>query len=135
MLQRAIYVSDAVGTAGQSILSIAQIVGVSDINNRRDHITGVLMQYRGQFLQLIEGARVDVERLLKRLAADGRHENMRILIDKPIDRRCFGTQPMATVDVGAEIAALIGDRGLETLAGDQLLQLYHRAAEQLDMAA
>ena len=43
MLHRVIYASEAVGTMGASTLSIAQILGVSEPNNRRDHLsdTGV----------------------------------------------------------------------------------------------
>ena len=55
MLQRAIYVSDATGEAASNLLSLVQILGVSDVNNRRDHLTGVLLIHGGQFLQAIEG--------------------------------------------------------------------------------
>ena len=50
-LHRAIYVSDAVGGAATSLLVLAEILGASDRNNRRDGLTGVLMRHDGRFLQ------------------------------------------------------------------------------------
>lgn len=87
MLHRVIYASEAVGATGTSTLSIAQILGVAERNNRRDHITSCVMFHQGYFLQVIEGARVDVDRLLKRLAVDPRHSGLRILQDRPIPDR------------------------------------------------
>lgn len=135
MLQRAIYVSDAVGTAGNSILSIAQILGVSDANNRRDHLTGALMFHRGQFMQVIEGARVDVERLIKRLGEDPRHTNLRFLTNGPADSRQYGLRPMAQVEVKAEIAVLIGDLPLDALARAQVDAVFLAAMALNDLAA
>ena len=135
MLQRAIYVSDAVGTAGASMLSIAQIVGVSVVNNRRDHLSGVLMHHRGQFMQLVEGARPDMDRLMARLTQDGRHENIRILHNGPAERRCFGAAPMAKVEIAGELEGLIGDRRLDELSVSELTAVYHAAATELELAA
>lgn len=87
MLHRVIYASEAVGVTGTSTLSIAQILGVAERNNRRDHITSCVMFHQGHILQVIEGARVDVDRLLKRLATDPRHNRLRILQDRPIPDR------------------------------------------------
>src|SRR5690606_20174683 len=39
VLHRVIYASEAVGATGASTLSVAQILGVSERNNRRDHLT------------------------------------------------------------------------------------------------
>ena len=39
VLHRLIYTSEAVGSTGVSLLSIAQILGVAERNKRRDHIT------------------------------------------------------------------------------------------------
>ncbi len=135
MFQRAIYVSDAVGTAGGSILSIAQILGVSDSNNRRDHLTGVLIFHRGQFMQVIEGARVDVDRLIKRLGRDPRHTNLRFLTNGPADSRQYGLCPMAQVEVRDEIADLIGDRTLDVLTRPQIEAVFLAAVALNDLAA
>tara|TARA_R110000787_G_scaffold250921_2_gene356492 strand:- start:660 stop:1052 length:393 start_codon:yes stop_codon:yes gene_type:complete len=87
LLYRVIYASEAVGTTGSSTLSIAQILGVSEPNNRRDHLTSCIMFHRGRILQAIEGQRVDLERLMRRLEADPRHMSLNILSNAPIAMR------------------------------------------------
>lgn len=135
MLQRAIYVSDAVGAAGSSILSIAQILGASDINNRRDELRGMLIFHRGQFMQLVEGSRIDLDRLLTRLRADPRHENIRMLVDENVIGDPVGLYPMARIAVDGKVAAMIGDRRLDQLSLPQVEALFTTAAETLDLAA
>lgn len=135
LLQRAIYVSDAVGTAGSSILSIAQILGASDVNNRRDDLKGLLIFHRGQFMQLIEGARTDLDRLLKRLRADPRHENIRMMVDGPVEGAPVGAQPMVQVTVSGEVETLIGDRTLDRLSLPQVEAIFTTAATLVDLAA
>ena len=39
-LSRIVYVSDAVGAAADGLMPLIDIVGASDRNNRRDHLTG-----------------------------------------------------------------------------------------------
>lgn len=87
MLHRIIYASEAVGATGASTLSIAQILGVSERNNRRDHISGCVMFHQGHILQALEGGRIDLDRLLRRLLTDPRHTDIRILSDMPIAAR------------------------------------------------
>lgn len=87
MLYRVIYASEAVGPTGVSTLSIAQILGASEVNNRRDGITAAVMFHGGHIVQAIEGKRVDIDRLMRRLLADRRHTGLRILIDTPICSR------------------------------------------------
>lgn len=87
MLHRVIYASEAVGATGVSTLSIAQILGASEVNNRRDGITAAVMFHGGHIVQAIEGKRPDIDRLMRRLLADRRHTGLRILIDTPITGR------------------------------------------------
>jgi hypothetical protein len=53
-------------------------------NNEKYGITGLLLQNRGQFMQLIEGPEPSVEALLQNLKADSRHEHMSVLLDRKI---------------------------------------------------
>ena len=89
MLYRVIIAAETVGSTGVSTLSLAQILGVSERNNRRDHITSGLMFLDGWCLHGIEGRRTDVDRLVRRLLEDRRLKNLRVLIDKPITERSF----------------------------------------------
>lgn len=94
MLHRLTYVSDAMGSLGTSLLSMAQVLGVSEVNNRRDHLTGAIAIEAGRIVQVIEGSRTDVDRLMTRLAGDPRHTNLRVLADRPVEQRLFAA-PMA----------------------------------------
>ena len=106
MLHRVIYASEAVGTIGESTLSIAHILGVSEPNNRRDHLTSCLMFHRGHILQVIEGARTDVDRLMRRLLLDPRHTGVRILSDATVVARV--ESPMVLYPDPATLLTRIG---------------------------
>lgn len=115
-LHRAIYVSDAVGGAATSLLILAEILGASERNNRRDGLTSVLMRHDGRFLQLIEGRRADVDRLMDRLRVDPRHENLRLLSDVAIPGRRFGDWPMILAELTSEGARLLDGDALDRLS-------------------
>lgn len=108
-LFRIVYVSDATGDAATGLLPLIDIIGASDRNNRRDHVTGVLMRHDGQFFQAVEGARADLDRLMARLRADRRHTNIRILADQKIDQRLFSGWAMAQVDAPPALARLLSE--------------------------
>ncbi|WP_428151020.1 BLUF domain-containing protein [Brevundimonas sp.] len=89
MLYRVIIAAETVGSTGVSTLSIAQILGVSERNNRRDNITSCMIFHQGFYMQVIEGARVDIDRLLRRLGEDRRLQGLKVLVDKPVAERAF----------------------------------------------
>ena len=107
MLHRVIYASEAVGATGASTLSIAQILGVSERNNRRDHLTSCVMFHEGRILQAIEGARADVDRLIRRLLEDPRHTGFRIVVDAPIHARRI-EEPIGLCGDPAALLARVG---------------------------
>lgn len=114
MLHRIIYASDTLGATGVSSLSIAQIVGVSERNNRRDEVTSGVMFHAGGCLQAIEGRRPDVDRLMRRLEQDRRHTNLRVLVDRPIFERRFD-QRMELCPAPSAMLDLIGARDIGTI--------------------
>ncbi|MDP1914493.1 BLUF domain-containing protein [Brevundimonas sp.] len=107
MLHRVIYASEAVGATGASTLSIAQILGVSERNNRRDHISGCLMFHGGHILQVLEGRRADLDRLMRRILTDPRHTGVRVLSDMPITAGLLA-QPMELCGDPATLLQRIG---------------------------
>ena len=125
MLHRIIYASEAVGPTGTSTLSVAQILGVSERNNRRDRVTSCVMFHGGHILQVLEGGRVDLDRLMRRLLADPRHTGLRILSDMPVrERRVSDAMALC-----GDPAALLARAGLPCLSrltateAEQLLEL------------
>lgn len=118
MLHRVIYASEAVGATGASTLSIAQILGVSDRNNRRDRVSGCLMFHQGHILQALEGRRVDLDRLMRRIIADPRHTGLRVLSDMPIVERRLD-QPMSLCGDPAALLERIGLPCLSRLTANE----------------
>ena len=114
-----IYASEAVGATGTSMLSIAQILGVSEANNRRDHLTGCLMFHRGHILQAIEGGRADIDRLMRRLLEDPRHRGLRVLVDQPIAARRLG-EPMGLCGDPDALLRRIGLPCLSRVTADEV---------------
>lgn len=134
-LHRAIYVSDAVGDAKTSLLILAEILGASMQNNRRDGVTGVLMRHDGRFLQAIEGRRADVDRLMDRLRLDPRHENIRLLSDQNVSGRLFPEWPMTLVEMPPRGLRRPGDISLDQLSAAQAEALLTTASEVLSLPA
>lgn len=129
-LFRIVFVSDAVGAAGEGLLPLIDIIGVSDRNNRRDHVSSLILRHDSRFLQIMEGARVDLDRALSRIRADRRHCGIRILSDRPVTQGALSAHGMTRIDATPELDALIRsdlsseDAGVQA---EQLLMQAHRA--------
>ena len=134
-LHRVIYISEAVGAAGSNLLSFVEILGISDRNNRRDHLTGALLCHAGRFLQVIEGSRGDLDMLMTRLRGDPRHQNIRILSDEPITSRRFAAWAMAQAEVTPEVIALLPETGLGALSASRAAALMDAVASRLPQTA
>jgi hypothetical protein len=112
VLHRIIYASRAIGPTGFSTLTLAHILGAAERNNRRDHVSGGLLIHQGHVLQVLEGGRADLDRLMRRLQADRRHTGLRILSDAPTAGRRWH-EPMTLCD---RPAVLLDRMGLASLA-------------------
>lgn len=134
-LCRAIYVSRAVGQAGTNLLSVAEILGVSERNNRRDRLTGVLLCHDGWFVQALEGARVDIDRLMTRLEADPRHTDIRVLAFDTIEHRAFPDWSMGQVVITPALAPLAAGRPMDALCAISAFALLSDAAAQAKISA
>ena len=134
-LCRAIYISQAVGNAGSNLLSVAEILGVSERNNRRDRLTCVLLAHDGWFLQALEGTRTDIERLLTRLRNDPRHTDIRMLGFDPIDERSFSEWSMGQILVTPRIAPLVSRQPIDALTAGSAFALLVAAVAQVGAQA
>lgn len=103
MLERVVYESEATGRT-DSLLNMATILAESQRNNARDGLTGALAAHDGRFIQVLEGAGVDIDRLMRRLADDPRHREVTVLDRRPIDARTFGGWSMANARFRADQA-------------------------------
>ena len=114
MLTRLMLTAEMVGMAGRSTDSIAQILGASDAHNRRDHICSAMLLFEGRMVQVVEGKRADVDRLLRRMQADPRMKAIRILADTPIHGRLL-TEAAGYCHEPAETLSKVGLADLELL--------------------
>lgn len=86
-LRQIVYVSS--GAREYSIAELEEIAEIGARNNGRTGVTGILLHYNGNFMQLIEGETDAVEETFKRISADSRHTGILKLQDDPIDKRRF----------------------------------------------
>lgn len=129
MLYSVTYVSEIVFEGGFSTLALAQILGASEANNRRDQITSGMLTHGGRVIQVVEGARSDVDRLMRRLQADPRHRNLRILSDRPIAARRLH-QPLCLCRDAETLLSRAGLAGLDSVGAndaERLLELRQAA--------
>ena len=97
-------------------------------NNVRD-ITGVLVYVDGVFLQVIEGEREAVLRLMTNLGKDSRHNSIKIIHEAEIEQRTFASWRMAYLDATTEqMAAWAGLPGTATL--ESILEDLSHAAQR-----
>ena len=71
------------------------ILRVARRNNARDGLTGILVHGGDQFMQVLEGPRPAIERLVRVLQEDPRHEDMHIVLAHDVAQRDFGPWDMA----------------------------------------
>lgn len=111
-LERVLYRSRATGTT-DSLLNLAAILSESQRGNDRARLTGVLAAHRDRYVQILEGSRGEIDRLLRRLETDPRHKDIVIMDRRPVEARSFGDWAMAsariTPEAGPELDRLIAD--------------------------
>ncbi|WP_426038892.1 BLUF domain-containing protein [Brevundimonas sp. DC300-4] len=106
------YFSLATGPT-ESLGIIADILAVSQRNNGKDGLTGALAICDGWFFQAIEGSPSAIDGLLRRLEADPRHTDIRVLLRQPAATRLFRERTMTSVritpDFGPDRLRLISE--------------------------
>ena len=78
------------------------ILEVSQRNNRRDGVTGILLYKDGRFLQILEGTESTVRAIAQRIEADERHSEFAVIIDEAMPR-LFSDWSMGFADLNASI--------------------------------
>lgn len=90
---------------------LADLLAVSRARNSAHDITGMLLYRGGEFVQILEGTRSDVESLMEIIGRDPRHEDVRVLIEEPLHERRFAEWTMGYQSlVAAEPRMLSGYR-------------------------
>lgn len=99
MLVRLLYASRAVDGIDDALLR--SIVARSQANNMEHGVTGILCVYPegGVFVQVLEGARHEVNTLYNNIVRDRRHRDVTILQYGEIEERHFAAWRMGSVDL------------------------------------
>lgn len=115
-------------------LNLAEILGASARNNRRDEITGVLAYAEGTFIQVIEGLPQAVDALMDRLRSDSRHDDLQVLGQDLGVERAFPVWVMETPKMRPDRVKLLGKlvEKCEGSYGAALRMMLELAAEQED---
>jgi hypothetical protein len=105
MLVRLMYASRAAESVTPD--ELLAILKKSKADNPALGITGVLCFSGGIFLQLLEGGRLQVNRLYNRIVADPRHRDVVLLSYEEIDERSFAGWSMGQVNLSRLNTALL----------------------------
>ncbi len=82
-----IYLSSGTEWFGEADLQ--RILAVSNINNRRNNITGLLLYGEGNFIQLLEGEQDVVQQTFERISGDQRHKGITHIASGALNERNF----------------------------------------------
>ena len=105
MLVRCLYASRAAKPIGDHVLDT--ILAQSRRNNPKHGITGMLCFANDIFVQVIEGGRGEVSRLLCTIVRDERNVDVEILMHEEILERRFGNWTMGQVNMASMNPALL----------------------------
>ena len=111
MLVRVLYISEV--SPGVTALDIDRLVAHARRRNRQLDLTGALLACDGHFAQVLEGHEVLLEEMMRKIAVDTRHRDLRVLERTVIRQRLFSDWDMAFVD-----ESRCGDDFRNLLAGD-----------------
>lgn len=92
-----LYISDALRPMSREDLDAIRDVSV--MNNAKLGITGVLFYSAGHFVQLLEGEPDAIHELYEKIVRDVRHRKVRLLVERPVDRRIFTDWNMGLLDL------------------------------------
>ena len=71
-------------------------------NNRRAGVSGCLLYMDGEFMQMLEGKRDELQKLIETIRTDPLHTDLRVVIEGPTHRRVFSDWGMVVRDFEAE---------------------------------
>ncbi|MBO8084830.1 MAG: EAL domain-containing protein [Marichromatium sp.] len=92
-----LYVSQA--TEPMSPRELQELLKQSRESNRRQGLTGFLLYLNGSFMQLLEGSRPRLLRLLQQLREDPRHHGVRVVYEGVVKQRIFADWSMGFRDL------------------------------------
>lgn len=93
---------------------VARILAQSRRNNPKQNVGGVLCYSDGHFFQCLEGAPADVEAVYRRIAADPRHTDLKVLSRRPVPERRFRNWSMKYLAAEDGVRRLLQASGIQS---------------------
>lgn len=86
-------------------------------SNKENNITGCLIYYSGQFIQLIEGDVAVIDSIFRKIVLDSRHSDISLLCRSRIDEREFGNWSMAyyNIDVSTPMFYSVSEKEFKNM--------------------
>ena len=69
--------------------ALLELLSASQSRNEKRNITGLLLHSDGSIIQILEGAKADVETLFRKIESDERHTGVMVLSRKDVKTRDF----------------------------------------------
>jgi hypothetical protein len=109
-----------VSTAAQDFdrPALLQLLEGARVHNQRAGLTGLLLYKKGQFLQVLEGAKQEVLALYGRIQKDPRHGGVVTVLSREVPERAFPDWSMAFFDLAD--STLASRPGFSTLLNSDL---------------
>ena len=94
--------------------NVARILAKSKANNRKNGLVGVLYFGDGIFFQCLEGEEEAVNTLMRKLEADPRHKDIKIISRRPIKKVSFEDWSMKFTPVNEQIGQFLKENGFQS---------------------
>jgi hypothetical protein len=121
------------GTKWFNEAELKDILAVSQVNNARDGITGLLLYHAGNFIQLLEGEKATVNQTFARISADERHKGITHIAGGELARRNFAQWAMGfkTIDAASlsTFKPAVNTEGVQSHIAVNLLNAFIKVAK------
>lgn len=94
-----LYTSDHTGKDENIKAILKSIEQSAKKNNPAHNVTGLLFYHNSKFLQVIEGEKDELEKLMAVIEKDDRHDNIVRIMDEPITTLAFEKWNMDSLDL------------------------------------
>ncbi|WP_430400504.1 BLUF domain-containing protein [Flavobacterium sp.] len=91
-MHRIIYLSSAIELFTDEEINL--LLQKSRFNNAQKNITGLLLYSEGNFIQILEGNKDEIQNTFEKIKLDNRHKNIITVINEPIKKRTFSDWKM-----------------------------------------
>ena len=131
MIKNLIYVSNPVGFNEKNIKNILE---TSNINNKKNKVTGCLIYRQDLYLQFLEGPQKELELTYNKILSDKRHTDIQKLSENSTKRRLFTNWAMRGDPLMSSMWTHkdIKDGKVKKLNSNEALKLFEKFSREID---